>query len=152
MNIEIAGRDIEWYVPILAAVTIGYLICVVDVTNPYEPGGLLSFQRSELSGFLLDLVLFVPPFTLGVLQDSRRLRSLVEWLTVSTLFPWIIWLAVLSRGYHVSHLGGAPRDEIGGPLFPLGYSEGALRWGAALYLAGLLVGTAARTVSRRVRD
>lgn len=152
MSIDIANHEIRWYAPIIAAITIGYLICVVDVTNPYEVGGFLAFQRSQFSRFLLDLMLFVPPFAGGALQNSRDLRMLAKWLAVSVLSPWIIWLAVLSRGYHVSHLGGPPRSEIGGPLFPFSYSEGILRWGLALYFSGLVVGTAGRMAYRRVKD
>lgn len=152
MSLRIADREIEWYVPILAGITVGYLVFVIDVTNPYEAGGLLAFQRSELSGFLLDLVLFVPPLAGGALQHSRDFRTLAKWLVVSVLSPWFVWLAVLSRGYHLLALGGPSRSEIGGPLFPFSYSERMLRWGVALYLAGLLVGTAGRALYRRITD
>jgi hypothetical protein len=152
MTLHVADREIEWYVPIIAGITVGYLVFVIDVTNPYEAGGLLAFQRSELSGLLLDLVLFVPPFAGGALQRSRDLRTLGKWLVVSVLSPWFVWLAVLSRGYHLLALGGPSRSEVGGPLFPFSHGDGMLRWGVALYLAGLLVGTAGRTVFRRVSD
>jgi hypothetical protein len=152
MSLHVADREIEWYVPILAGITVGYLVFVIDVTNPYEAGGLLAFQRSDLSGFLLDLVLFVPPFAVGALQRSRDLRTLTKWLLVSVLSSWLVWLAVLSRGYYVLHLAGPSRSEVGGPLFPFSHGDGMLRWGVALYLAGLLVGVAGRTLYRRVSD
>lgn len=152
MTLQIADREIEWYVPILAGITVGYLVFVIDVTNPYEAGGLLAFQRSDLSGFLLHLVLYVPPFAAGALQHSRDLRTLTKWLPVSVLSSWFVWLAVLSRGYYLLYLGGPSRSEIGGPLFPFSHGDGMLRWGVALYLAGLLVGAAGSALYRRVSD
>lgn len=130
MSLHVADREIEWYVPIVAAITIGYLVFVIDVTSPYEAGGLLAFQRSDLSGLLLDLVLFVPPFAIGTLQHSRDLRTLGKWLVVSVLSPRFVWLAVLSRGYYLLYLDGPSRSEIGGPLFPFSHGDGMLRWGS----------------------
>lgn len=141
MSVTVFGRDVDWYAPVLAAVCIGYVICVVDQRHPFEPTRTLALNRSGLNNLLLHILMYTPPVGWGVLQRSFDARSFVEGIAVSTLFPWLISLAFLSQGYFIVVSTGT---QTGGALFPLRRSIQWIEYGIFSYLVGLALGIVGR--------
>jgi hypothetical protein len=150
VSLRIADREIEWYVPILAGITIGYLISVIDPIGLRQLRGELNIN-SLSEPLYLSAVLYVPPIVWGLFQSPLERRSVAEGFVVSALYPWLISLSFLAQGYRISvALGGSTTNPD--PFFPLGHSEVYLRRGIAGYVLALVLGTVARTVYRRVTD
>lgn len=150
MSLHVAGREIEWYVPILAAITIGYLINVIDPVSFYQLRGELNIN-SLSEPLYLSAILYVQPIVWGLFQSPLDPRSVAEGFVVSALYPWLISLSFLAQGYRISiGLGRATTEPD--PFFPLGYSESWLWQGVAYYVVALLLGTIGRAVYRRLSD
>ena len=154
MSLQIADREIEWYVPIVAAITIGYLISVIDPVSQDQFWGELNLN-SLSEPLYLSAVLYVPPIVWGLFQSPLDPRSVAEGFVVSALYPWLISLSFLAQGYRISlsrRTSVEAQATDPDPLFPLGHSELYFKHGIAYYVVALVLGTIGRAVYRRVSD
>lgn len=151
MSVTVFGRDIEWYVPVLTAVCIGYIICVVDQRHPFEPTRTLALDGPTLNNLLLHVLMYIPSLGWGIFQRSFGVRSFIEAVAVSTLFPWLISLAFLSQGYFIMIAAGTG-SQLGGTLFPLRRSIPWIEYGIFVYFVGLVLGIVGRRVHRYISN